>query len=237
MRMVGAFLLSMLMFFSFFLHAGVVITGTRVVFPSSKNEVTVALTNKGTQAALVQSWIDTGDPTELPQKINVPFAIIPPLIRMDANKGYSLRIIHTGGELPSDRESVFWLNVLSVPPKSGIDDETSGQYLKVAFQTRIKLFFRPQNLKPSSDSAMEKLQWQKKGNGFSVINPTPYYISLLDVSWRVSTEEFYLDGGMIAPFSSIDLSGGENKISLNTHVLSYRVINDLGGVQHFEVEI
>ncbi len=59
----------------FLSRAGVVIIGTRVIYPETKKEVTVSLKNKGEQAALVQSWIDTGDPLALPEKTHVPFVL------------------------------------------------------------------------------------------------------------------------------------------------------------------
>jgi P pilus assembly chaperone PapD len=68
----------------------------------------------------VQSWIDTGDPTALPEKINVQFVIMPPITRIDAGKGQMLRLIYTGGTLADDRESIFWLNILAIPPKNPI---------------------------------------------------------------------------------------------------------------------
>lgn len=39
-------------------HAGIVIYGTRVIYPAEKKEVVVQLVNQGEQASLVQSWID-----------------------------------------------------------------------------------------------------------------------------------------------------------------------------------
>ena len=42
--------------------ANVVITGTRVIYPSNQKTVSVQLTNVGTKPSLVQAWIDNGDP-------------------------------------------------------------------------------------------------------------------------------------------------------------------------------
>ncbi|MDP9033123.1 MAG: fimbria/pilus periplasmic chaperone, partial [Pseudomonadota bacterium] len=36
--------------------SSVVITGTRVIFPADKKEVTVKINNNGTKPVLVQSW-------------------------------------------------------------------------------------------------------------------------------------------------------------------------------------
>src|SRR6218665_4119860 len=98
--------------------ASVVIDGTRVVYPEGKSEVTVRMTNEGKDPKLVQIWIDDGDRQVSPEKISVPFVVLTPIFRMDPNKGQSARIQYTGSkQLPADKESVFWLNVLEIPAK------------------------------------------------------------------------------------------------------------------------
>lgn len=58
-------------------HAGLVIYGTRVIYPAEKNEVLVQLMNQGERSSLVQSWIDDGDSSLPPEKIHVPFMLTP----------------------------------------------------------------------------------------------------------------------------------------------------------------
>ena len=41
--------------------AGVVVNGTRVIYPAQAREVTVQVDNVGDSPALVQAWIDSGD--------------------------------------------------------------------------------------------------------------------------------------------------------------------------------
>ncbi|WP_164737994.1 fimbrial biogenesis chaperone, partial [Xanthomonas perforans] len=86
--------------------AGVVITGTRVVYPANQREVTVKLNNNGTVPALVQSWVDTGDMASSPTSSNAPFVLSPPVFRVDPSKGQSLRLMFTGAPLPQNKESV-----------------------------------------------------------------------------------------------------------------------------------
>ncbi len=148
--------------------AGIVVSSTRVIYLADKKEVTVNLKNTGNHPALVQSWIDTGDPTALPEKINVQFVIMPPITRIDAGKGQMLRLIYTGGTLADDRESIFWLNILAIPPKKS---DTKTHLLNVAYQTRIKLFYRPTTLNIKADVAAQKLQWKKDGDALAVYNP------------------------------------------------------------------
>ncbi len=55
----------------------------------------------------MQTWIDNGQIDAAPDQIQTPFVITPPISRIEANKGQTIRITHTGEALPKDRESVF----------------------------------------------------------------------------------------------------------------------------------
>jgi len=49
-------------------YASIVITGTRVVYPSDAKEVSVKLSNKGKSPVLIQSWIDDGNTKSKPDQ-------------------------------------------------------------------------------------------------------------------------------------------------------------------------
>lgn len=178
-------------------HASIVITGTRVIFPSDAKEVSVRVSNKGEAPVLIQSWIDKGDVNATPDKIRVPFILTPPINRVDAGSGQTLRIRGTANNLPKDRETVFWLNVLEIPAVPKGTKEDSQNYLQVAFRSRIKFFYRPTGLKGNAGDAATQLQWLAAGNTLRVKNASPYYVSLSTVKVNGKT----LDGKMIAPFS------------------------------------
>ncbi|MCV5656029.1 fimbria/pilus periplasmic chaperone, partial [Escherichia coli] len=80
--------------------------------------------------------------------------------------------------LPKDRESVFWFNVLEVPPKPDAATATNQSLLQLAFRTRIKLFYRPEGLKGNPSDAPLALKWSWATAGgqtaLQVTNPTPY---------------------------------------------------------------
>lgn len=65
------------------------------------------------------------------------------MTRVDPNGGAVLRIAYLKAPLPTDRESLFWLNILEVPPR----DEDENNALQFSFRSRFKLFFRPSQLK------------------------------------------------------------------------------------------
>ncbi|MGC4007553.1 MAG: fimbria/pilus periplasmic chaperone [Pseudomonas sp.] len=212
-------------------QASIVITGTRVVYDASQREVTVKLNNDGQSPMLVQSWIDEGNVEATPDTSAAPFVLTPPIARIDPNKGQALRIRFTGQKaLPQNHESLFWLNVLEVPPSSA-----EGQNrLKIAFRSRVKLFYRPAGLPGNPVAAAEHLQWHLQRSGaewaLECHNDSPYYVTLGKVS---------VSGGgqSISPtldISSSMLAPGERKVMPLKGALAapgkvdYTSITDLG---------
>lgn len=171
-------------------HASVVIDGTRVVYPASQKEVTVRFENKNQKPALVQVWLDEGDADLTPELARVPFIATPPIFRMEPGKQQVLRLSYTGEPLPTDKESLFWLNMLEVPPKAQASEKQN--QLQLAFRTRIKVFFRPDGLPFDVSQAPEKLRWKlvsgEQGHALEVHNPTPYNISFESVELVVGKQ-------------------------------------------------
>lgn len=184
--------------------AGVVVHGTRVIYPADRKEVTVELRNEGDAPSLVQAWIDDGegkgrDPKAGDQNAGatsggVPFSLTPAIFRLDPKNGQSLRIIYTGRPLASDRETVFWLNVLDIPPKAA-PNPNAPNHLDFAFRHRLKLFFRPARLAGNAGEAASRVVWaiqrDRAGTRLVATNPTPYHVSLTRL-------ELTGDGGTVA---------------------------------------
>lgn len=184
--------------FSLHVQAGVIINGTRVIYPGDDSEITVQVTNNGKRPVLVQSWLDTGDSQATPDTITTPFVLTPPINRLDAGKAQSLRVAAISTtSLPKDRESLFWLNVLEIPGRPGTDFKAEN-YLQLAVRSRIKFFWRPASLREGVTSAPKSLGWSASAQGLKVTNPTPYYISLATVTIGGKTTEV----DMVDPFSS-----------------------------------
>ena len=216
-------------------HASVVIGGTRVVFPAQDGEVTVRLSNQGDRPALVEAWIDRGNPQSTPDKVDVPFLITPPLFRMEAHKDQSLRIIATQAHLPADRESLFWLNVLEVPPKPTGAEAAGKNLLQFAIRSRLKLFYRPDHLSGDPLTAATKVTWKAvadgRGYALELHNPTPYYITFTQSSLDVDGKHYTADTGMVDPLGTLRLSvKGLVKAPPAGTPVAYGTINDYGAV-------
>ncbi|MFM0736237.1 fimbria/pilus periplasmic chaperone [Paraburkholderia xenovorans] len=217
-------------------QAGVVLGGTRVVFLEKEREVTVKLSNEGTAPALVQSWLDNGNMHSLPDESKVPFTLTPPLFRLDPKKSQSLRLIYTQESLPKDKESLFWLNVLDIPPRADTAGAASGaNLLQLAIRSRIKVFFRPAGLTGNAADAVEKVNWkvvQKEGGGYvlEAVNPTPYYVTFGKISAQAGDKVLASDlAGMVAPQTTEHFDLGKTPPPAGADLrVDYTFIDDYG---------
>lgn len=215
-------------------QADIIISGTRIIYDANKKDVSVRLENKGNSPLLVQNWIDLGNDNAEPGSIKAPFAATPPVSRIESKRGQSVKIMFTGTEsLPKDRESVFWFNVLEVPPKADTSLEENKNLLQLAFRTRIKLFYRPSGLPGSASEAPKQLKWQVASEqGHAVIradNPTPYYVSFNGATFTSGGKRYDVDATMVAPFNKASFTV-KGLPSASAGKLEYQSINDYGGI-------
>ena len=211
-------------------HAGIQVVGTRVIYPASEREVTVNVINNGSTPRLIQSWTDSGDPKETAETSTAPFLITPPMSRVDPGKGQALRLMFTGGNLPQDRESVYYLNVLEIPPKPELADDGTN-YLQFAVRTRIKVFYRPATLTGSPEGSVDQLAWRlvRQGSKLAVecSNATAYNVSFTAVRLKDAGEQSRIgdNGGMCPAKGSytFPLDAGTDNGRL-----VFRYVNDYG---------
>lgn len=169
------FLLSTLLLAATGVHAGVIINGTRLVYQGDKKESSIGLSNPDTMDYLVQSWVDASGKNQA----KAPFLITPPLFRLNAKEDNVLRVVRTGGNLPGDRESMYWLNIKAIPSSKQVAGMNT---LQIAINTRIKLLYRPSAVKGKPEDEGDKLQWHIEGSDLVVNNPTPFYMNFQNVT-------------------------------------------------------
>lgn len=204
--------------------AGVIVNGTRVVYPADAREVSVQIDNVGQTPSLIQAWIDTGDPDRSPDDSDAPFVLTPPISRIEPGASQALRIAFSGPELPGGRETVFWLNVLDVPPRPDSADERRN-FLQVAFRSRLKLFYRPAGLKGQANDAPRLLRWQRtSADRVRVENPSAYHVSLTSIRAAPGGREFLEHGTMLAPGAAIELD-----VPPSVRQVEFVAVNDFGG--------
>ena len=229
------FSLITLLCFSQMISAGITITGTRIIFPSNKNLVTVQLNNSSTSPALAQVWIDDGDENQIPPPHKMPFILTPALAPIGPQKGQMIRILPKKVDyLSQDRESIFWLNVLDIPPSLKDDNQNK---LNISVRSRIKLFYRPDTLNITQKEAFDKLElhYSNQTKILTINNPTPYFISFYSISYNPSRENKIDNSAhMVAPYSTLTLNP---QISFKLSEIKYGIIDDYGANRFNTIQI
>lgn len=179
-------------------HAGIVIYGTRIIYPAENKEVMVQLMNQGNRSSLVQAWIDDGDTSLPPEKIQVPFMLTPPVAKVGANSGQQIKIRIMPNRLPTNKESIFYLNILDIPPNSPEDEGKNA--LKFAMQNRIKLFYRPVGVASVNKETFKKLRVNNSSNGLVIKNGSANWVTISDV--KANSVKVNYETIMIAPQES-----------------------------------
>jgi fimbrial chaperone protein len=205
----------------FAVNAAVVPDRTRVIYNEGAQSESVTVTNKSpTFPFLIQSWIEDSQG----KKVTSPFVVLPPLQRVEPNERNVVRIAATQlASLPSDRESVFYLNIREIPPKAEVANA-----LQIALHSKMKLFYRPKSVQPERgidttlamtiriDSAAGKLVFE---------NPTPFHISIAGLATGDKKTSAPFESLMVSPMSEAQspFKGSLPSMLYVSHV------NDFGG--------
>lgn len=210
--------------------AAVVLEGTRIIHDAGKGrDVTLKAVNSGERVALTQAWIDAGDSQARPEDVRTPFRITPSAPRLlQPQDGQAWRITYaprpSDAPLPQDRESLFYFNLLDIPPKP--TDAQGGNLLQFAVRTRIKLFHRPAALQGGPEEAPIQLVWQGMDGALEVFNPSAYHVTLDSVT---VADGVRLQADMVPPGGRISLPAPPAQGTPST--VSFTWLDDYGAIR------
>lgn len=208
-------------------HAALTISSTRIVQASDKQSSSVVVANPSSRIYAAQSWVNTeaDDNTTA-----VPLIATPALFRVDPGQEQTVQINRLPNDLPQDRESLFYFNLQEIPQ---VDDATQDNVLAIALRTRIKLFYRPSQLKGQPEQHLKDLKWSMDtidGKLHLVVdNPSPYHYTFgrLELSAGGHTEALEARQ-MAAPLSKQAYPLKQLNTSGSTTLL-FTTISDYGG--------
>jgi len=206
--------------------AGIMLNGTRIIFDAAERSTSTVVSNLTASDYAVQTWVN--DATDSKHQLS-PFIAMPALFKVRAGEEQVVRIIKTPGQLPEDRESVFYFNAQEIP----VLDKKQENALKVAVRTRVKLFYRPSSLSGTAQEALGTLSWKfidrPSGTVLQVTNPSAYHITFIGI--RVvdgGTAVELQDVDMVAPKSSQEYPL-KHKLKSTSATVEFSSINDYGG--------
>ncbi|WP_455428403.1 fimbria/pilus periplasmic chaperone [Dryocola sp. LX212] len=205
-------------------QAAVALDRTRVIYNGADKSMTVNIQNRNQNLPyLAQSWVEDAHG----KKISSPMTALPPIQRLEPGAKSQIKIqgmeaaLHA---LPQDRESLYYFNLREIPPKS-----KKPNTLQIALQTRIKMFYRPEAIavKKTDKPAAESLTLTRSGDSYTIVNPTPYYITIINATKGISGQSpKSFKPVMVPPKSQAPLNVGASAVG-SAPVLTY--INDFGG--------
>jgi len=221
-------------------NANISIQGSRVIYDQARSEVDIQLQQVGKVPGLIQVWLDEGDAQASADMVNPSFALAPAIARVDPGSRQLVRIVHSRDDLPTDRESLLWLNVQETPLyAAGTPDVRS----------RIKFFYRPSGLKSAPDTAHQSLQFSLESVSadgrvqLRVVNPSPYHVTFREVALQDAANtdapalaEFGTDAPgerMVAPMSELVLTLERGTAAMPMPAQAevvFSTITDYGGI-------
>lgn len=209
---------------------GLQLNQTRVIFDAKAKNATATIKNQSDRVYLVKAGVMATPDQPAAKKGTVPFMLTPPLFRLEPNSQSSVLVVRDGTvDLPTDRESVFYLSLLAIPSTPKLMEERDAgvtAQVSVGIQTIIKLFYRPTGLSIPVQSASEKLTFRQVGQNLRISNPTPYFVTLarLTLNGKLVDVRDAEAGAMIAPFSTQNYP-----IVGQSQQVTWTTINDYGG--------
>lgn len=217
-RTLYSFVLSCSFLVASFAHAGIVIESTRYLYKEGAREISAQIENKDNIPYLIKSWVETSAGTP------PSFMATPPLFRLEAKQQNTVRLFSTGKvNAPTDRETVFFFNVMSIPPSD--EANASNNTIQLAVRHRMRLVYRPKtlfDLTPNVEA--KKIEWKKSGNKLTIKNPTPFFYYFNSI--KIGGKEFKQDVNSIAPMTTKEVTLKE---SVTSSDVTWKIVNDYGG--------
>lgn len=182
---------------------GLRLAQTRVVFDAIQPNAKVIILNNSPQVYLVKASVQNtpnGKDTTAS-----PFMVTPPLFRLESESQHTALVVRQGtAHLPADRESVFYLSFLAIPASTKAGEPQENMTLaqvSIGIRNIIKLFYRPATLPIKAEAAYSQLTFQYTEGQLKVSNPTPYYVTLAQLTVNKQLLDIRQHDPMIAPFS------------------------------------
>nr|ELR5228986.1 molecular chaperone [Providencia rettgeri] len=205
--------------------AAVSLDHSRVIFTQNDKSQSITAHNSGGKKYLVQSLIFST--LEKEGEASENFTVIPPIVTLKENSNNALKIIPKSlGDLPNDRESLFYLMSNFIPEtqqRNNDDSDKVNTRFNLSTKIVIKMFYRPNGINGHVNDYINKLTATQVGKKIVIKNPSPYYYTLVNI--KMDNIDYDSDRApMVAPFSTVELNTNR-KISK----LEWSIINDYGG--------
>ncbi|PSV74400.1 fimbrial chaperone protein, partial [Photobacterium leiognathi] len=199
------------------------------IYNENDKNISITISNESKETYGGQVWVDNINESDN----SVSFIAIPSFFKVDGNDNQIIRIMKTSEALPKDRESIFWLNVQEIPPKS---KDKKSNIIVVAINTKVKLIYRPDNLSIKRLNAEKRIKLINDNGNYYLENPTPYYFAITKIIVNEKTislkNKVSNKLAIFAPKTKVKLTS----INLNSKSkIKIDAIDDYGATNQYEI--
>ncbi len=196
---------------------------TRLIFNGTQNAVSFPLKNDTNSHYLLKGSVRTIQGNN-PGSTTQDFLVLPEVMLLEPGVHQELRIVRVGGQYPSDRESVFFVNGVFVPE----NQNQSTSALNLAISINVKMFYRPEPIvvKEAIKQVASQLKFTLTPQQLRVQNPTPYYATFSSLSigtYSLGNEQLK---EMVPPYGESYYSIQD--VSFKSGKVTWSLIDELG---------
>ncbi|ARR51843.1 Clp protease ClpE (plasmid) [Photobacterium damselae subsp. damselae] len=198
--------------------AALALDATRYIYKGDKQTLSAVVENQTKSDFGAQVWLDN-----IVEKDTRPtFIATPSFFKVKGDGKQVFRIMKVSDHMPNDKESIYWLNLQEIPPKS----KSSG--LVMAIRTKVKMIYRPAAIVDGRQDAEQNLTISYLPGAQWLVNSTPYIFAIDSVTDEQDKKIKFTkeDGKKLAMF----MPGDRVNVTGYT-VKSVSAINDLGVIK------
>lgn len=214
-------------------QAAITMVGTRVIFPADQNEKTIQFQNNDNTPNIVQVWLDAGDERLTAENADAPFLAMPQIFKTGSAEGQIVRLLFTGDKasMPTDKESVFYLNFSEIPSSKATDIDKNK--MLIVFKNRVKVFYRPSGLLIKPTEMNKNISYKLIQNNLHDViefkNNNPYYANISNANLVVNGQSTEVAKSiMVAPGESVQWDSNQKNLNPANIKLNIGLLNDYG---------
>lgn len=208
--------------FSLSAHAALSLNNTRYIFIEGQRSIPVEIENEADVTYAAQLWVDNYEEGTLQSN----FFASPAFFKVKAKDKEYARIMNIGQNLPSDKETLFWLKLQEIPPK------VKDAKIYLALQIQVKMIYRPKTLVAGRKGAESQLKIVNHPGSQWLVNDTPYIFSISSLQDKNTqaiavSEETKQKLRVFLPGSKVNVTG--------MNVVGVNAVNDHGNNTYYPI--